>query len=62
MIGKKFTSGMTPFKSQSNFAVLFAKGPNSLAKALKKIESEYSLNNAQETYDLAAKVKVKSKI
>ena len=62
LIGKKFTSGMTPFKSQSNFAVLFAKGPNSLAKALKKIEEEYSLNNAQETYDLAAKVKVKSKI
>lgn len=62
LIGKKFTSGMTPFKSQSNFSVLFAKGPNSLAKELKKIESEYSLNNAQETYDLAAKVKVKSKI
>ena len=62
LIGKKFTSGMTPFKSQSNFSVLFAKGPNSLAKALKKIEEEYSLNNAQETYDLAAKVKVKSKI
>lgn len=62
LIGKKFASGMTPFKSQSNFSVLFAKGPNSLAKALKKIEEEYSLNNAQETYDLAAKVKVKSKI
>lgn len=62
LIGKKFASGMTPFKAQSNFAVLFAKGPNTLAKALKKIEEGYSLNNAQETYDLAAKVKVKSKI
>ena len=62
LLGKKFVTGMTPFKAQSNFYVLFAKGPNNLAKQLKKIETEYNLNNAEEVYELASKIKVKSKI
>lgn len=62
LIGKKLAPSTTPFVKYNHFAVKFVKGPKHAAKELKILEKLYTLNEAEETYAQAARIKPKGSI